>query len=138
MFIAFGLKQENADVTIVNRSVEKAQEIAMRFGQNFLALEHAAGKEFDIIVNATSVGMHPKIKENIVPEGLLKKGTIVMDVVYNPLETKLLQLAKKKGCKTVPGIEMFILQAAEQFKLWHGKKPDTELMKKVLIKELEK
>ncbi len=138
--IAFGLKQEKAQVTIINRTKEKAQEIASRFEQKFVSLDSLKtfNEKFEVIINSTSIGMVPKINESIVPEKFLKKGAIVFDCVYNPLKTKLLKTAEKKGCKTVSGIEMFIEQAAEQFKLWHGKQPNKKLMKQVLLKELNK
>ena len=71
----------------------------------------------DILVNMTSVGMHPDIDEMPIPAEKLRD-MIVFDGVYNPPETKLLRTAAQAGCTTIPGIEMFINQAAEQFRLW--------------------
>ena len=79
----------------------------------------------------TSVGMHPDIDAMPIPAEKLR-GILVFDGVYNPPETKLLRTAAQAGCITIPGIEMFINQAAEQFRLWTGIDPDLKLMQEIL------
>lgn len=92
----------------------------------------------DILIHCTPVGMHPKTDETLVTKDMLRKGLVVMDIVYNPLETKLLKEAKKAGCKTIGGIEMFVTQGAESQRIWLGIEPPVKSMKKVVLKELKK
>jgi len=81
-----------------------------------------------ILINASPVGMSPKIKESPLPKEYLHSGLIVFDIVYNPFQTLLLKSAREKGAKTVEGIEMLVRQAGEQFRLWTNKKPPLEVM----------
>ena len=89
----------------------------------------------DILVNGTSVGMAPKTEGCIITEDLFEDpalfnpGLIVSDVIYNPMETKLLQKAKAKGCPVFNGIYMLLYQGAESFRLWTGKEMPTETIK---------
>jgi shikimate dehydrogenase len=91
----------------------------------------------EILINSTPVGMYPKVDESPVKPELLHSDMFVFDVVYNPLETKLIQQAKKIGLKTLNGIEMFVNQGALAFEWWTGKKPDKKLMKQVIIEQLK-
>ena len=81
-----------------------------------------------ILINTTPVGMSPDIDQCPVPGNILKKGMVVMDIIYNPLKTKLLGLAESMGCLTVDGLGMFMQQGAEQFRLWTGLKAPIDLM----------
>ena len=80
--------------------------------------------------------MHPDTDQCPVPENLLRKGTAVMDIIYNPLETRLLKLAKKNGCRTISGLDMFIHQGAEQFRLWTGQEAPIATMTRAVKKAL--
>jgi shikimate dehydrogenase len=92
----------------------------------------------DIIINTTPVGMYPNINESPISMTLLREGVFVFDIVYNPLETKLIKEAKKLGCKTLGGLDMLINQGATAFEWWTGKIPDKKLMKEKLKTHLEK
>ncbi|MHA2096497.1 MAG: shikimate dehydrogenase, partial [Candidatus Hodarchaeales archaeon] len=92
--IAFGLKQEGTEILIQNRTVEKAKTLAHDLGCDFSGLNPESMKGYDLIINTTPVGMYPKINRSIISE--VPKGCTVHDIVYNPLETKFLKLAKKK------------------------------------------
>jgi shikimate 5-dehydrogenase len=94
--------------------------------------------EADVIINATSLGMYPRDGKTPFPKELLKKGMIVMDIVYEPLQTRLLREAKEKGCATVDGLEMLIRQGMAQFEIWTGGRPDIGQIKKDLHRALEK
>lgn len=94
--------------------------------------------ESDLLINASPVGMHPHVDKSPVKPALLRKDLAVFDVVYNPLETKLIRDAKKAGAKTVCGVEMFINQAVLQFELWTAKRAPVELMRKIVLKKLGK
>ncbi len=129
--IAFEAKHRNAVVYITNRTSKKARELAKELGLSFIDQRELPRFRFDILVNATSVGMAPEINKSPVPKSLLKK-KVVFDAVYNPPETKLLSEAKSVGARIVSGTEMYINQAALQSELYIGKKPDIKTMKKIL------
>lgn len=88
--------------------------------------------EADIIIHSTPVGMHPKTDETLVPKELLRREQVVFDIVYTPRETRLLKEAQAVGCKTIPGLEMFVNQAVIQFELWTGKSAPLDVMRKVV------
>ncbi|MEW6245717.1 MAG: shikimate dehydrogenase [Nitrospirota bacterium] len=85
-----------------------------------------------VLIHCTPVGMHPKIRETCVPAGLLHARLAVMDIVYNPQETRLLKDAKAAGCRTIRGLEMFLNQAAAQFELWTNQPAPIDVMRAVL------
>lgn len=85
-----------------------------------------------VLIHCTPTGMSPKAQETSVPAALLHAGLTVMDIVYNPRDTRLLNDAKAAGCLTIPGIEMFLHQAAAQFELWTNQAAPTDVMRKVL------
>ena len=92
--------------------------------------------ESDVLIHCTPIGMHPKTNESVVPKALLHRGLAVMDIVYNPLRTKLLADAESRGLKTVSGMDMFVNQAVIQFELWTGRKAPREVMRKVVLGHL--
>jgi shikimate dehydrogenase len=85
-----------------------------------------------VLVHCTPVGMSPQSDTTSVPASLLHAGLSVMDIVYNPLETRLLKDAKRAGCRTIPGLEMFLNQAVAQFELWTNQPAPTDVMRQVL------
>lgn len=85
-----------------------------------------------VMIHSTPIGMSPKIDVSCVPSRFLHAGLAVMDIVYNPRETRLLKDAKRAGCKTVAGLEMFLHQAAAQFELWTNRPAPTDVMRTVL------
>lgn len=89
-------------------------------------------KDSQILLHCTPVGMHPKVNETCVPGSLLNPSLTVMDIVYNPLETRLLREAKAAGCQTIRGLEMFLNQAIAQFELWTGRPAPADVMRTVL------
>jgi shikimate dehydrogenase len=92
--------------------------------------------ESQVLIHCTPVGMHPQTKASVVPKALLHGDLAVMDIVYNPLRTKLLADAESLGLKTVSGVEMFVNQAVIQFELWTGKKAPRAAMRDVVLKHL--
>lgn len=86
-----------------------------------------------LLIHCTPIGMHPKIEESCVSKHLLHHDLTVMDIVYNPLHTQLLQDAQAAGCRTIQGIDMFLHQAIGQFELWTGESAPIEVMRNVLI-----
>jgi shikimate dehydrogenase len=85
-----------------------------------------------VLIHCTPVGMSPKVEHTCVPAALLHPALTVMDIVYNPRETMLLREAKAAGCRIIPGLDMFLNQAVEQFELWTGRKAPAAVMRQVL------
>jgi shikimate dehydrogenase len=94
-------------------------------------------KRASLLIHCTPIGMHPKIDESCVPKHLLHRDLTVMDIVYNPLNTRLLQDAQTMGCRTIQGIEMFLHQAIGQFELWTGESAPIDVMRKVLTSHFQ-
>ncbi|MFM8551131.1 MAG: shikimate dehydrogenase [Nitrospiraceae bacterium] len=85
-----------------------------------------------VLIHATPIGMHPKVTESCIPPDLLSPHLTVMDIVYNPRRTKLLNDARAKGCKTIEGLDMFLNQAVAPFELWTGRPAPADVMRSVL------
>jgi shikimate dehydrogenase len=85
-----------------------------------------------LLIHGTPIGMYPKIEHSCVPKELLHPGLTVMDIVYNPLNTQLLQDTQAAGCRTIQGIEMFLHQAVAQFELWTGESAPVDTMRDIL------
>jgi len=96
----------------------------------------AAMQQADVIIHGTPIGMHPKEDATLVPQELFRPGQVVFDIVYNPLETRLLREAKARGLKTISGVEMFINQAVLQFEQFTGGKAPEETMRRVVMEHL--
>jgi len=92
--------------------------------------------DFDVVINCTSVGMSPDVNASPLSEGCITKRMTVFDTVYNPPKTMLLKYAVNKGAKVINGLEMFVEQAVEQYKLLTGDKADKLLIEKVLREKL--
>ena len=146
--ICFILAEHGAKLTIINRGIDSAKDLAAHtsklFGVTVASLElhesnlASAITENEILVNATSVGMSPNPGESIVPAKLLRPGLIVYDIVYNPVNTRLLKEAETAGAHTISGIDMLAWQGAAAFERWTGEKAPVALMKKEAMKILEK
>jgi shikimate dehydrogenase len=137
--IAFGLKEKGAALTILNRAEEIAMalDLAAEIGCPYGDLGRIdAVSGADIVVNATSVGMAPLQDRTVVDPACLRPEQVVVDIVYNPLETRFLKEARARGCRTVPGYEMLLLQGVTQFELWTGQPAPVELMRTVLKERL--
>jgi len=96
----------------------------------------AAMEGADLIVNCTPVGMHPNTADSPVSAGLLRSGQAVFDIVYTPLETRLLHEARERGLQTVSGVDMFIYQAVLQFEQFTGSEAPEEVMRRVVMERL--
>ena len=134
--VAFGLKEEGADITIINRTYERALSLSNDIECNCSKLDELKNLDIDILINATSVGMFPNIDESPVPDTILKDSMVVFDIIYNPIETKLLKEAKAKGCTVLNGVDMFVNQAALQFGLFTGEIAPTKLMKDIVYERI--
>ena len=144
--IAFSFAQEAGSFCILNRDSEKA--IMLAYALNHIFGTKIAGgalsssavqknlQDADIVVNATSVGMHPHVNQSLVAPQWIKPNLTVMDIVYNPFETKLAKDAKAAGAKIISGVEMLIYQGAASFKIWTGKSAPIEVMKNAALTRL--
>ncbi|HCT62271.1 MULTISPECIES: shikimate dehydrogenase [Acidobacterium] len=128
----FGLKDKGADVTIVNRTPETAQKLARQAKARTIRYEQLAKASFDVILNATPIGMHGHKQQSwLKPDQL--NARLVFDMVYNPIETPLLRMAREKGLPVITGVEMFVQQGARQFEIWTGKPaPEDEMLRAVV------
>ena len=146
--IAYQAAQDVEELVILNRTPEKAKKLAEMLQKSFgkkvkgAALSSEVLEEeletTDILVNATSMGMDPDVNSSPVPSSLLRRDLCVMDIVYNPLETRLAADAKSVGAKVVSGIEMLIYQGAVAFEIWTNCLAPVEVMRKAALNELEK
>jgi shikimate dehydrogenase len=134
--VGFGIMQEGGRLTVINRTREKGERLASDLDCEFKPLSEIKQLPFHIIVNATSAGMAPHDDSVPVNTDLLENGTVVMDMVYNPLKTRFLAEAEKIGCTTVDGVAMFVNQGAIQFELWTGEKAPVDVMRKVVLDDL--
>ncbi|MGD0095159.1 MAG: shikimate dehydrogenase [Terracidiphilus sp.] len=131
----FGLVAQGAEVFIVNRTHENAVALARQAKARALKREQFAGNHFDVLINSTPCGMAGN-KQTLPPpfdNGAKElNASLVFDMVYNPIETPLLKLAKGRGIPVVTGLEMFVQQGARQFEIWTGKPaPEAEMMRVV-------
>ncbi len=146
--IAFALGDEVNELILLNRTIQKTIHLLNvlqgKFGKKVnagsLSIDSLQRnlQNTDILINATSVGMSPKSELSLVNSELIRKNMVVMDLVYNPLETELVKNAKAKGAKVVSGLEMLIYQGAASFEIWTGKAAPIEVMRKAALKQLKK
>jgi len=128
----FGLKDKGAEVTILNRTPETAAKLAKQAGAKVIKKEALAKSTFDVILNATPIGMAGGKAAPLLAENELN-AKLVFDMVYNPIETPLIAMARKKTIPVIAGIEMFVQQGARQFEIWTGKPaPEEEMLRVVL------
>jgi 3-dehydroquinate dehydratase/shikimate dehydrogenase len=130
----FGCKARGAEVFITNRTSATAVALARKAEINYIKRQDVAKSQFDVIINATPVGMGAN-KHSPLEEKELN-ARYIFDLVYNPVETKLIKMAKAKGLHTISGVEMFVHQAARQFEIWTGKPAPVEGMRQVVMRKL--
>jgi len=148
--ISFQAVLEGATVSLSNREEEKQMVLDLASELNGKTqskvrvvdmVDEVLASELsntDVLIHATPVGMHPREDGIVIPSKLIPKEVAVMDIVYNPLETRLLREAKNRGCPTISGVGMLVHQGVECGKIWLGIDPPVDVMKKVVIQALEK
>ncbi|HHY40725.1 MAG TPA: shikimate dehydrogenase [Syntrophaceticus sp.] len=146
--VSFALaKVGAARINIYNRSVEKAEKLAADLNAAY-RLPTAAGdissdlaaalKGAELLVNATPVGMYPDHRSApLLSRKQLHQGLLVCDLIYNPLQTRLLDEAEAAGCRVLNGVGMLVWQGALAFQLWTGKKAPAALMEEAVLKALK-
>ena len=141
--ILVSLVNNKANVTLTNRTRQKAEDLIKELNLDIKIADYNPEslkqilKETDIIVNTTSIGMHPNTKATPVPKELLKPNHIIFDAVYNPLKTKLIQDAESIGCKTISGVNMLVHQGAQSLRIWLGIEPPIQTMKDAVLENLK-
>lgn len=140
--VGFGIQSEKGELIIYNRSKDRGEALAKDLDASFRPLSEVRDLACDILVNTSSVGMHPDAESSPIPIDFLTPGMVVMDIVYRPLMTRLMTGARDKGCTLVDGLSMFVNQGAFQFELWTGSPAPVDRMREtvrsLLIGEEEK
>ncbi|MEA3468781.1 MAG: shikimate dehydrogenase [Thermodesulfobacteriota bacterium] len=135
--IGFGLLERGAKFVLCSRTESRGKALADELGCSWVSLSEADYLSGAILINATSVGMKPHVENSPVPELILSRFQVVMDIVYAPLKTRLLQEAEANGCKIINGLEMLLYQGVAQFELWTGKVAPVAVMRKALAEALK-
>lgn len=139
--MAYGVIEKGAHLTVFNRSIENAQDLVDDLNKAASTPTPATVKpldalsilpEFDVIINATSIGMGEQKDETPVDKRFIRKNHIVFDAVYAPRETRLIQEAREQGATTIYGLEMLLHQGAAQFELYTDHKAPVEVMRSIL------
>jgi 3-dehydroquinate dehydratase/shikimate dehydrogenase len=126
--LAHGLHREGALVIISNRTMDKGIALADEVGCRAVDWNARNAQHCEIIINSTPVGMHPNVDESPLHPSVFRPGLVVMDCVYNPETTLLIRQARERSCRVITGVDMFIRQAAEQFRLFTGTPAPIETM----------
>lgn len=134
--VAYALKRCGAHVEVTGRTAERAEELARRFDCKTVEWSARHGVGCDILVNCTPVGMHPNVDDTPYAKHHLKPSMVVFDTVYNPETTLLAKEARSQGCDVVSGLDMFVRQAALQYKLFTRQNAPTDLMREILRKAI--
>lgn len=133
----FGILKEGGIPVIFNRTIETAEKVAREFACPFYALSEIEKIKADCLINTTSAGMAPDIDKSPLMKESLMNFRWVVDIIYNPLKTKLLRAAEEAGCIVLDGVGMFVHQGAEQTKIWTGMEPPRALMRGVVLEKLK-
>jgi shikimate dehydrogenase len=132
--VVYALGRLGLDVAVVNRTRVRAAALVAELGGRVGTRD----EPWDLLVNATSVGMSPDVASTPAPESTLRAGATVFDTVYRPLETRLLREARARGCRVQDGLDMLVHQAVEQIRIWSGRRADPALLRRAALEELDK
>jgi shikimate dehydrogenase len=135
--IAHALAERGAETTVANRERARAEALAGETGARAAGFEEAArAGDYDVVVNATSLGMRETDPRSPVPAAALHEGLVVMDIVYKPIETELVRSARAAGARAIHGGRMLLHQAARQFELYTGRDAPLEAMEQALLAQI--
>jgi 3-dehydroquinate dehydratase / shikimate dehydrogenase len=132
---AHALAAAGAKLTITGRNIDRVRVLARSCGAELMTRQQASAHMFDVLVHATPLGMRPRVDQCFFEDRIPAK--LVLDMVYNPLDTLLLRNARSQGCETVDGLEMFLEQAAGQFEIFTGETAPRAVMEKAAREALE-
>ncbi len=136
--VLYGFPMFGCSVTVYGRSTERTRNLTDQFGGRAASWEDRVRRRGDVLINCTSVGMWPDVDASPMPQDALDGCRLVFDVVYNPLETRLLEEASAAGIQTLSGLEMFVRQAATQFTLWTSITPDLKPARELIRREIQR
>lgn len=146
--IAFSLAKARAELTIANRTASKAQGLVAAIKQRLgvdaerigIGRKELAGavKRADILINATTIGMRPNINQTLVTANMMHRDLVVNDIVYEPVQTRLLREARKVGAGTITGLGMLVHQGALAFEIWTGRRAPIKVMTTAVRRELRR
>ncbi len=136
--IGFGIVSEGGRLTILGVLKDEGENLANDLGVNYYHPSELRNIDCRILINATPVGMTPNTEAMPVQKQDLNKDMVVMDIVYNPIKTRLLKKAENLGCITVDGASMFVYQGAAQFGMWTGEKAPVDIMRMTVLNALGK
>jgi 3-dehydroquinate dehydratase/shikimate dehydrogenase len=131
---AFSLAAAGAKVSICGRNMDRVRALAKACDGEPLSREQAEAGKFDVLIHATPVGMWPKVDQCFFNDRI--PSNLVFELVYNPMETLLAKRAKAQGAEVIPGLEMFLEQAARQFEIWTGESAPRAVMEKAALEAL--
>ena len=134
--VAHAVSSAGGRVTLFNRTPARGEALASDLGVGFRPLGEFHGRGHQILINTTPVGMTPHAEATPVPADRLAPELTVMDIVYNPLKTRLLRQAEAAGCAVIDGLGMFVYQGAMQFECWTGIEAPVAMMRLVVEAEL--
>ncbi len=134
--VAHALHKVGALVAITNRTADRAKLLANEIHGRVIDWNARHSALCDILINCTSVGMHPNVDECPLHPSYLRPGLTVLDTVYTPETTLLVKEARARGCHVQTGVDMFVRQAAVQFRLFTGREPPLDVMRKVVKRAL--
>jgi shikimate dehydrogenase len=134
--VGFGLVEAGAKVLLTNRTEAKGRALAAQLDCPFIPAAELGSVRADALINTTSVGMTPHEEALPIDPECLPNFSVVMDIVYAPLATRLLREAATRGCRTIDGLKMLQYQGAAQFTLWTGREAPVAVMRTALLNEL--
>ncbi len=133
--VAWGLRRRHADVVIASRTFDRSQILAAEIGCRAIEWDQRHEAKMNLLVNGTPIGMHPDVDNSPIKSEFLRqlgKLLVVFDTVYNPENTLLIKDAKQAECRVITGVDMFVRQAAYQYKLFTGRDAPLPLMRKTI------
>ncbi len=136
--IVYAVRHSGGEVSVTDADEAKARSLAQEFKATFVSLEKAAQDPATVLINATPVGMAPQLEGIPLSAENLSRFKVVMDIVYQPLETRLLREAAAQGCRTIDGLQMLVYQGVRQFELFTGRPAPVEIMRQAALAALGK
>ncbi|MGD0275774.1 MAG: shikimate dehydrogenase [Syntrophales bacterium] len=135
---AFGILREGGTPIIFSRTLARGEDLADALGCRAKPFDTIEGFRSDVLINTTPVGMAPDTGRSPLSTVDLGRFKYVMDVIYNPIQTKLLKDAELAGCHVINGVGMFVHQGAEQIRIWTGMEPPLKQMRQAVERELDR
>lgn len=134
--IVYGLRQQGATCVVASRTLERAEDLAKKFGARHVEWSARHQVKCDLLVNCTPVGLHPNVNESPFEKRYLLGTMSVFDTIYNPEQTLLVKEAREAGCQVITGVDMFVGQAALQFRGFTGQEAPVDVMRREVVRAI--